>query len=124
MLAGFGVISEGIYFLCTREIPKWFTVLVILAAVGSSACVLMGIAKYILSKKLESETLFLDALNSFLSGLFALVIIISDIAYWKDKNIWYLDPVLSIILSLGLIAFGLRTIIIHSKHSRYECSET
>nr|XP_015909507.1 transmembrane protein 163 isoform X2 [Parasteatoda tepidariorum] len=120
VLAGTGVIFEGIYFLCIREVPNWYTVLLILSAVGAGFCILLSVVKYILSKKLESDTLFLDALNSALSGLFAFVIIVSDIAYWKDENIWFLDPVLSIILSVGLIAFGIRTIIIHGKRIEYE----
>ncbi|GFU24309.1 transmembrane protein 163 [Nephila pilipes] len=115
IVTGVGVIIEGIYFLYEKDVPKWYTILIILAAVGCCACFIIAFAKYILGKKLSSETLILDALNSFLSGLFALVIIISDVAYLKNKDIWYLDPLLSIVLSVGLIAFGFRTLCVHCR---------
>ncbi|GIY35507.1 transmembrane protein 163 [Caerostris darwini] len=119
MVAGIGVIIEGVYFLYAKDAPKWYSTLVILAAVGCSVCVLLALAKYVLGKKLNSDTLLLDALNSFLSGLFALVIIVSDVVYLKNKAVWYLDPLLSIFLSVGLIAFGFRTIVMHCRHSQY-----
>ncbi|XP_054709609.1 transmembrane protein 163-like isoform X2 [Uloborus diversus] len=123
IVAGVGVIGEGAYFLVVKEVPKWNTVLVVLAAVGFVVCVLLGIAKYVLCKKMESKSLYLDALNSLLSALFALVIIISDVVYLKNKNVWYLDPVLSIVFSCPLIAFGIRTIILHSSRGGYESGE-
>lgn len=49
-----------------------------------------------------------SALNSILSALFAVTIIISDVAYMANENIWYLDPLLSILFSLGLVAFGIQ----------------
>ncbi|GIX87809.1 hypothetical protein CEXT_705141 [Caerostris extrusa] len=119
MVAGIGVIIEGVYFLYAKDAPKWYSTLVILAAVGCSVCVLLALAKYVLGKKLNSDTLLLDALNSFLSGLFALVIIVSDVVYLKNKAVWYLDPLLSIFLSVGLIAFGFRTIVMHCRRSQY-----
>lgn len=123
ILAGVGVIAQGVYFLCAKETPAWYLVLIILAGVGCVACILLGAAKFWLSKKMDSKPLFLDALNSILSALFALTIIVSDVAYLKNKEIWYLDPVLSIILSLGLLAFGIHTIIAHGRHEGYERSE-
>ncbi|KAF8784792.1 Transmembrane protein 163 like protein [Argiope bruennichi] len=124
IVAGVGVIIEGIYFLFAKDIPKWYSVLIILAAVGSFVCFLVGFAKYVLGRKLNSEALYLDALNSILSGLFALVIIISDVVYLKNKTMWYLDPLLSIVLSVGMLALGFRTIIMQCRHGEYDPAET
>lgn len=115
ILAGFGVIIEGLLFLYLKDKPKWLLELLVLAGFGVVACVLLGVAKLILCRKINSKSLFLDALNSFLSALFALVIIISDVVYCHNKKIWYLDPVLSIIFSVALLAYGFQVILSHCR---------
>ncbi|KAG8186443.1 hypothetical protein JTE90_012364 [Oedothorax gibbosus] len=120
IFAGIGVLIASSYFLYLKELPRWFPVLIILSGIGGATCFIIGMIKYVLSKRLSSESLFLDALNSVLSGLFALVIIISDVVYLYNKSVWYLDPILSIFLCTGLIIIGSRTIAIHWRFRRYD----
>lgn len=49
-------------------------------------------------------------INTLISTVFAVSIVMSQILMSVDSSFWYLDPVLSIILALFMMAFGLKVL--------------
>lgn len=49
-------------------------------------------------------------INTLISTIFAISIVMSQALMYVDSSFWYLDPVLSIILALFMMAFGLKVL--------------
>lgn len=113
VLSGIAVILKAGVDISQKDHPVTFKALNVLSLTGTAVCLAMAAVKYVLAKKAESASLLLDAVNSVISGLLASVIILSDITYRIDHRIWFLEPLLSIILSALLVIYGFKVIYDH-----------
>lgn len=108
------VICKASVDIVQMDKPVTFHALYILAVFGTTTCFLMAIIKIVLAKLVNSASLMLDAVNSVISGMLALVIILSDTVYHMNNDIWYLEPTMSIILSALLVLYGIKVIVDNS----------
>ncbi|PRD20648.1 UNVERIFIED_CONTAM: hypothetical protein NCL1_53975 [Trichonephila clavipes] len=80
----------------------------ILAAVGGIMNSVLGCVKYMLGKKMNSQSLILEAINTSLSAVLAMMLAISDILYFYHPSAWTIDPITSLVVALILFVGGLR----------------
>ncbi|KAH7983689.1 hypothetical protein HPB52_013546 [Rhipicephalus sanguineus] len=106
ILSAVAIISKAMDDLIVRESPTWIPVLIILAGVGAAACFLLAVIKFILAKRLGSLSLVLDGINSLISSFCAVAIIVSDLVYDSNPEVWYMDAVLSTVAALIMLLVG------------------
>ncbi|EDV26472.1 uncharacterized protein TRIADDRAFT_54508 [Trichoplax adhaerens] len=80
--------------------------LIILAIVSAVLCFVLAWLKFVISKRLRSRSLRTDAINSFLSGIMSITIVVSEIIQNTYKEVWYLDSIVAIFISLLLCYLG------------------
>lgn len=112
ILSAIAIISKAMDDLIVRESPTWFQipVLIILAGVGAAACFLLAVIKFILAKRLGSLSLVLDGINSLISSFCAVAIIVSDLVYDSNPEVWYMDAVLSTVAALIMLLVGAKVL--------------
>lgn len=110
ILSAIAIISKAMDDLIVRESPTWIPVLIILAGVGAAACFLLAVIKFILAKRLGSLSLVLDGINSLISSFCAVAIIVSDLVYDSNPEVWYMDAVLSTVAALIMLLVGAKVL--------------
>ncbi|KAK8784900.1 hypothetical protein V5799_008733 [Amblyomma americanum] len=110
ILSAIAIISKAMDDLIVRESPTWIPVLIILAGVGAAACFLLAVVKLILAKRLGSLSLVLDGINSLISSFCAVAIIVSDLVYDSNPEVWYMDAVLSTVAALIMLLVGAKVL--------------
>ncbi|XP_054166740.1 transmembrane protein 163-like [Oppia nitens] len=73
-------------------------------------CGLLALGKYMLYKHMNSQSMYLESINSWISSILALVIVISTMIIQYDNNLWILDPIVSIVFSVFMIVYGVYNI--------------
>ncbi|CAG2112554.1 unnamed protein product [Medioppia subpectinata] len=73
-------------------------------------CGLLALGKYILYRHMNSKSMYLESINSWISAVFALLIVITTMIIEYDNNLWILDPIVSIVFSLFMIIYGIYNI--------------
>ncbi|KAL1434356.1 hypothetical protein MTO96_011977 [Rhipicephalus appendiculatus] len=110
ILSAVAIISKAMDDLIVRESPTWIPVLIILAGVGAAACFLLAVIKFILARRLGSLSLVLDGINSLISSFCAVAIIVSDLVYDSNPEVWYMDAVLSTVAALIMLLVGAKVL--------------
>lgn len=110
ILSAIAIITKAMDDLIVRESPTWIPVLIILAGVGAAACFLLALIKLILAKRLGSLSLVLDGINSLISSFCAVAIIVSDLVYDSNPEIWYMDAVLSTVAAVIMLLVGAKVL--------------
>lgn len=81
-----------------------------LAMAATVACIVLTIFKCSLYKTLRDNSILLDVINTVVSTVFAMSIVMSQALINFNRSFWYLDPVLSMILASFMVVFGLKVI--------------
>lgn len=110
IISAIAIISKAMDDLIVRESPTWIPVLVILAGVGAAACFLLALVKFTLAKRMGSLSLALDGINSLVSGFCATAVIVSDLVYDSNPEVWYMDAVLSAVAALVMLLVGAKVL--------------
>uniref|UniRef100_A0A1E1XDY9 Putative transporter n=1 Tax=Amblyomma aureolatum TaxID=187763 RepID=A0A1E1XDY9_9ACAR len=110
ILSAIAIISKAMDDLIVRESPTWIPVLIILAGVGAAACFLLAVVKLILAKRLGSLSLVIEGINSLISSFCAVAIIVSDLVYDSNPEVWYMDAVLSTVAALIMLLVGAKVL--------------
>lgn len=84
--------------------------LVYLAAAATVTCTIVTVFKCSLYRTIRDESILLDVINTVISTVFAMSIIMSQALININPSFWYVDPILSIILALFMAGFGLKVI--------------
>ena len=84
--------------------------MIYLAIAGTIGCTIMAVFKCGLYKLIRDNSLLLDAINTVISALFAVSIIMTQLLIKINPSFWYLDPILSILLAFFMIGFGVKVI--------------
>lgn len=115
-LASVGIVTKSAYDLAFHTVPQQLMYVFILAGVGGVMNSMLGIVKYMLGKKMKSQSLILEAVNTSLSAILALMLAVSDILYFYHPSVWTIDPVTSLFVALILFILGIR-VLCRRKHS-------
>ncbi|GFX87950.1 transmembrane protein 163 [Trichonephila clavipes] len=115
-LSSIGITSKSVHDLVIHHVPQQLMYVFILAAVGGIMNSVLGCVKYMLGKKMNSQSLILEAINTSLSAVLAMMLAISDILYFYHPSAWTIDPITSLVVALILFVGGLR-VLCQRKHS-------
>jgi len=85
--------------------------LIVFSGCSFAALFLLGIAKFYISKKLESSAMTKDAYCSFAVAIISLSMAISIVIYRSNDDIWFLDATIALIVCAVLLVYGLRTLL-------------
>lgn len=118
ILSSVSIGAKAVYNLDLGDTPDYSTeglrVLVITSIISSVLCFLLLILKLHLSKKLSSRTLFTDAMNSLAAAVIALSIVVTSEVSKVDKQLWYLDSTIGILVAILLLAYGIWLLVKHA----------
>lgn len=106
-ISGLGVFVDSIEDFRERIHPLTNYYLVIAAAVQTLIFFSLALAKYIVAKKLNVISAYSDVFNTFMAGLTACSIGITITIYNSNKNVWYLDPIIGMIISIVIMFYGI-----------------
>ena len=81
--------------------------LVIAVAIQTLIYSSLGFAKYLVARKLQVLSAYSDALNCFMASLMAFSVGVSISIYNRNKNIWYLDPMIGVFISTVIMCYGI-----------------
>lgn len=109
-LASMVIVAKSAYDLACHTIPQQLMYVFILAAVGGVMNTVLGSVKYMLGKKMKSQSLILEAVNTSLSAVLALMLAVSDILYFYHPNAWTIDPITSLFVAFILFVGGVRVL--------------
>ena len=84
--------------------------MIYLAVAATIACAVLTVFKCSLYNTIRDKSILLDVINTLISTIFAMSIIMSQLLINVDLSFWYLDPILSIVLALFMAGFGLKVI--------------
>lgn len=115
-LAAVGIICKSIYDIASRTIPQRLMYVFILAGVGGVTNTILAVVMYLLGKKMKSQSMLLEAMNTFLSAVLGLMLAISDGLYFYISSAWVIDPITSLVVSLVLLISGLKVLYKRRKH--------
>ena len=105
--SGLGVCMTSIFDLRNRihPIPNHYLAIAVTLETLIFFCLALG--KFIAAKKLNIISVYSDALNTFISGLTALSVVISIKIYNSNENIWYIDPTIGMFISIIIMLYGI-----------------
>lgn len=106
-ISGLGVFVDSIEDLRERIHPLTNYYIVIAAAVQTLIFFSLALAKYIVAKKLNVISAYSDAFNTFIAGFTACSIGITITIYNSNNNVWYLDPIIGMIISIVIMSYGI-----------------
>jgi divalent metal cation (Fe/Co/Zn/Cd) transporter len=105
--SGFGVFIDSITDLYNRIHPLSNSYLVVATGIQTIVYFCLALAKFIIAKKLHVISAYSDAFNTFISGLMALSVGISITIYNSNDNVWYIDPIIGMVISLTIMCYGI-----------------
>ncbi|KAG0422113.1 hypothetical protein HPB47_002035, partial [Ixodes persulcatus] len=105
IISAIAIISKAMEDLIVRESPTW-VILVMDNVAGAAACFALALVKFVLARRMGSLSLVLDGINSLISAFCAVAIIVSDLVYDSNPEIWYMDAVLSTVAALVMLLVG------------------
>jgi len=110
---GIVVSTEAVLHLADETKPDDDVWLIIFTACSFVVFFLLGLGKWYISKKVNSSSLKKDAVCSIAVSFMSLGMAGGFLIYRTNSDIWYLDSIVALIVSLMLIVYGSRTIMCH-----------
>lgn len=115
-ISGLGIIIKAVsdmtsdYDAIVAEATGESYELVYLAIAATIACCVLTWFKCSLYKLLRDNSILLDVINTVISTVFAMSILMSQILINVNPSFWYLDPILGLVLASFMIGFGVKVI--------------
>ncbi|KAI1292038.1 putative transmembrane protein [Halotydeus destructor] len=110
VISGAAVIGKASADIITQALPSSIDLMLYFASASLVICSGLSVAKFWLYRRMRSDSMLLDAINTLISAVFALVMIGFSLMIDGNVSLWYLDPVASIFLSLTMIIYGIKCI--------------
>lgn len=110
VVSGSAVIGKASADLITQSLPSSIDFMLYLASSSLVICFGLALAKLWLWRRLRSDSMLLDAVNTFISVVFCGLIIGCAFLIDYDMRLWYLDPLISILLALFMALYGIKCI--------------
>ncbi|XP_033103432.1 transmembrane protein 163-like [Anneissia japonica] len=108
ILAAISVAGKSIKYLVDGTLVKTSAWLYGLAVCSTLICMFLSISKFYTAYKLNSQSVRADGYSSLACGITSFTIIISSLVYSSNKNVYYLDDIIGIILSVLLLCYGIK----------------
>lgn len=105
-VSGFGVFIDSVVDIRHRIHPIPNHYLVIAVAIQTIIFFCLAFGKYTIAKKLNVISAYSDAFNTFISGSMALSVVVSVTIYNSNQNVWYLDPIIGMVISITIMIYG------------------
>lgn len=105
--SGFGIFIDSIRDIHHRVHPISNQYLAIAVLIQTLVFFCLAIGKYLVAKKLQVISAYSDAFNTFISGCMALSVAISIAIYNSHPNVWYLDPMIGMFISMTIMSYGI-----------------
>ncbi|GIY14410.1 transmembrane protein 163 [Caerostris darwini] len=109
-LSSIAIVSKSAHDLVSHHVPQQLVYVFILAAVGGVMNSVLGCVKYMLGKKMNSQSLILEAINTSLSAVLAMMLAVSDILYFYHPSAWTIDPITSLVVAVILFLGGIKVL--------------
>jgi len=106
-ISGFGIFIDSIHDLHNQIHPISNQYLAIAVAIQTLIFFCLSFGKYTVAKKLHVISAYSDAFNTFISGLMALSVGISITIYNSNQNVWYIDPIIGMFISITIMSYGI-----------------
>ncbi|CAF0742167.1 unnamed protein product [Didymodactylos carnosus] len=105
-ISGLGVFLDSVLDIRHKIKPIPNRYLVIAAAVQTIVFGVLAFAKAIVAKKLNVISAYSDAFNTSISAFMALSVTVSVTVYNLNSNVWYLDPMVGLAISIIIMVYG------------------
>ncbi|CAF3036357.1 unnamed protein product [Rotaria socialis] len=107
ILSGFGVFIDSAVDIRNKihPIPNHYLVVAVTLQTIIFFCLAFG--KYTVAKKLNVISAYSDAFNTLISALMALSVVISATIYNSNQSVWYVDPMIGMMISLTIMVYGI-----------------
>merc|ERR1712098_356983 len=109
ILFSLGIAGKAGYNLATELRPYEVVKLMTVCTLGFCIYLLLGWAKLFVSKKLNSQAVFLDAVSTFAATATAIALICSLVVR-RFTRVWVLDSVVAIVVSFALMVYAAITL--------------
>jgi divalent metal cation (Fe/Co/Zn/Cd) transporter len=106
-ISGFGIFIDSIHDLYNQIHPISNHYLAIAVAIQTLIFFCLSFGKYTVAKKLHVISAYSDAFNTLISGLMALSVGISITIYNSNQNVWYIDPIIGMFISITIMSYGI-----------------
>eukprot|EP01124_Arcella_intermedia_P026805 TRINITY_DN5127_c0_g1_i2.p1 TRINITY_DN5127_c0_g1~~TRINITY_DN5127_c0_g1_i2.p1 ORF type:complete len:176 (-),score=26.93 TRINITY_DN5127_c0_g1_i2:415-942(-) len=90
------------------EVVDETTTLLILSSVSIAAYLICGGIKIYISRKLHSNALREDGICTSASAVLSIGIVVSSAVYAKNPSVWYLDPIVALLVAVFLLVWGVK----------------
>jgi len=110
IISASAIVGKAVMDLITKTLPSTIDLMLYLSTIAVIVCSILALTKLVLYRKMRSDSILLDAINTFLSALFAVVIIVTLLIIDSNPQMWYLDPMMSILLATSMALYGIRVI--------------
>jgi divalent metal cation (Fe/Co/Zn/Cd) transporter len=106
-LSGFAVFIDSILDIRNQihPIPNHYLAVAVAIQTLIFSCLAFG--KYKVAKKLRVISAYSDAFNKLISALMALSVAVSITIYNSNPNVWYIDPIVGIFISVTIMIYGI-----------------
>jgi divalent metal cation (Fe/Co/Zn/Cd) transporter len=106
-LSGFAVFIDSILDIRNQihPIPNHYLAVAVAIQTLIFSCLAFG--KYKVAKKLRVISAYSDAFNTLISALMALSVAVSITIYNSNPNVWYIDPIVGIFISVTIMIYGI-----------------
>jgi len=106
-VSGFGVFIDSIVDIRHQihPIPNHYLIVAVVIQTIIFFCLAFG--KYTIAKKLNVISAYSDAFNTLISALMALSVGVSITIYNSNKNVWYFDPMVGMVISVTIMIYGI-----------------
>jgi divalent metal cation (Fe/Co/Zn/Cd) transporter len=105
--SGFGLFIDSIHDIYRQIHPISNHYLAIAVAVQTLIFFCLAFGKYLIARKLHVISAYSDAFNTLISALMALSVGVSITIYNSHPNIWYLDPIIGMFISMTIMSYGI-----------------
>eukprot|EP01125_Pyxidicula_operculata_P001796 TRINITY_DN1163_c0_g1_i2.p1 TRINITY_DN1163_c0_g1~~TRINITY_DN1163_c0_g1_i2.p1 ORF type:complete len:220 (-),score=24.01 TRINITY_DN1163_c0_g1_i2:26-685(-) len=103
------VLGESISRLVKEEEPEHAIAMIIVASISIVIDISLAIAKFKAAHELDSAALTKDGVCSVAVGSLSVANVISGSVYTNHPDVWFIDPIVGIIVSIALFVISIRT---------------
>jgi len=106
-ISGFGVFIDSIQDIRHQIHPISNQYLAIAVLIQTLVFFCLATGKYFVAKRLQAISAYSDAFNTFISAFMALSVAISIAIYNSYPNVWFLDPMIGMFISMTIMCYGI-----------------
>lgn len=108
VLSSLCILGKAVHNLATRMHPEVDSFLFSVSIVSGFVCAVLAVAKFMLGRVLTSRALITDGFNSLVGSIMGFSILISAEVYKNHPDVWFLDGIMGVIISLIILAYGIK----------------